>query len=75
MDEKNDESWGTFKNNSQTSFKTSILKQSLRNYNGSYITVNSAIRIDKAGLDNGAKRLDKINKRVIVYHLLTARVN
>ena len=53
-------------------FKTSMLKSSLCDYSDAYIIVSGIIKTDGAGADNNAKRLDEINKRVILKkHLFT----
>ena len=53
-------------------FKSSMLKSSLCDYSDAYIIVSGIIKTDGAGADDNAKRLDEINKRVILKkHLFT----
>ena len=51
--------------NSQTKFKTSMLKSRLCDYSDVQILVSRTITIDRARNDDNAKRLDERNKEVI----------
>ena len=62
--EINGDSHGTYNNNSQITFKTSMLKSSLCNYSNASILVSGTIRITGTGADDAGKQLDERNKRV-----------
>ena len=62
--EINDESRGTYNVNSQITFKTTMLKSSLCDYNGAYILVKRKITITGAGDDAEARQADERDKDV-----------
>ena len=75
--EINDHSVCTYNTNSDTRFRTTMLKSILRDYSDSYILINGKITIKWAGNDAAARRVDERNKGVIskkVLHLLIVRV-
>ena len=57
--EISDESRGTYNVNSQTKFKTTMLKSSLCDYSDSYILVKGKITITGAGDDAAARQADE----------------
>ena len=61
----NDESRGACNSNSQTKFKTTMLKPSLRDYSDAYILVKGKATITRAGGDADARHTNEINKGVI----------
>ena len=61
--EINYESRGTFNVNSQTKFKTTILKSSLCDYSDTYIIVKGTITVNNTAADGAAA--NNINKKVI----------
>ena len=63
--EINDDSCGTYKTNSQTKSKTSMLKSSLCGYSDAYILANGPRKIKGGGEDQKARQLDERNKEVI----------
>ena len=63
--EINDESRGTYNVNSQTKFKTTMLKSSLCDYSDAYILVKGTITITGAGADAAARQVDERDKGVI----------
>ena len=65
MVETNDESLGSYAENSQIKFKTSIIRSKLFDYSDAYILVGGTITIDGSGDDDAAKRLDEISKGAI----------
>ena len=63
--EINDESRGTYNVNSQTKFKTTMLKSSLFDYADAYILVKGKIIITGAGDDAAVRPADERDKGVI----------
>ena len=63
--EINDDFRGTYNNNSQIKFKTSMLRSSLCDYSNAYILVSGTITITVAGIDDAERGLDERNKGVI----------
>ena len=73
--EINDESKESYSANSDTRFKTTMLRSNLCDYDDAYTLVKGTITITGDGTDDAAKRLDERNKGVIlktVLHLLNA---
>ena len=73
--EINDDAHGTYNENSQIKFKTSMLKSSLCDFSDGYILVSRTITITGKRDNDAAKRADERNEGVclkIVRHLLTA---
>ena len=64
--EINDESRGTYNVNSQTKFKTTMLKSRLCDYSDAYILVKGTITIVGAGADAAARQADERDKGVVV---------
>ena len=64
MVEINDDARGTYNNNSQVKFRTSMVKSHLCDYSDEYILTSRAIAINEAEDDDNAKRLDEIYKGV-----------
>ena len=64
--EINDESRGTYNVNSQTKFKTTMLKSRLCDYSDAYILVKGTITIAGAGADAAARQADERDKGVVV---------
>ena len=64
MVEINDDARGTYNNNSQVKFRTSMVKSRLCDYSDEYILTSRAIAINEAEDDDNAKRLDEIYKGV-----------
>ena len=62
--EINDESRGTYNVNSQTKFKTTMLKSSLYDYSDAYIFVKGKITITGEGADVAARQADGRDKCV-----------
>ena len=62
--EINDESRGTYNDNSQIKFTTTMLKSSLCDYSDAYIHVKGKIKITGAGDNETARRADERNKGV-----------
>ena len=60
-----DHSRGTYNNNSQIKFETSMLKWRLCDYSDAYILVSGTITITGARNDDAVRRLDERNKGVI----------
>ena len=60
----NDESRGTYNENSQLKFKTTMLKSRLCDYSDAYIFVKGKIAITKAGDDAAARQVDERDKGV-----------
>ena len=65
MVEINDDSHGSYNNNSQIKFKTSMLKSSLCDYNDAYILVTGTLTITGVGNDDVAKQTEERNKGII----------
>ena len=65
MAEINDDARGTYNENIQIRFKTSMLKSSLCDDSDAYILASRAITINGAGTDNNVKGLDKRKRGVI----------
>ena len=63
--EINDDSRGTYNNNSQIKFKTSILRSRLFDYSDAFIFVSGTIKITGVWSDDTAKRLDERSKGII----------
>ena len=61
----NDDPRGTYNENIQIRFKTSMLKSSLCDDSDAYILASRAITINGAGTDNNVKRLDKRKRGAI----------
>ena len=53
---------GTYNTNSQSKFKTSMLRSSLCNHSDEYILLNRTITIIEARNDDAVRRLDERNK-------------
>ena len=64
--EINNQSRGVHNSNSDTRFKTIMLKSSLCDYSGAYTLVKRRITIPGAGDDAGARQADERNKGVII---------
>ena len=56
----NDDARGTYNTNSQTKFKTSLLKSNLCDYSGSYILVSGTITVENTGTAAAAPNNKKI---------------
>ena len=63
--EINDESRGAYNVNSQTKFKTTMLKSSLCDYSDAYVLVKGTITINGRGADDAARLADERDKVVI----------
>ena len=63
--EINDESRGVYNVNSQTKFKTTMLKSSLCDYSDAYVLVKGTITINGRGADDAARLADERDKVVI----------
>ena len=63
--EINDELRGTYNDDKQIRFKTTMLKSSLCDYSDAYILVNGKITITGAGTDLAARQADDRNKGVV----------
>ena len=63
--EINDESRGTYKNNNQIKFETSMVRSNLSDYSDAYVLVSRTITITGSGDDNAAKRADERNKGAV----------
>ena len=63
--EINDQSRGVYNTNSDTRFKTAMLKSNLCHYNGAYILAKGRMTITGNGADDAVKRVDKRSKGVI----------
>ena len=61
----NDQSRGLCNTNSDTRFKTTMLKSSLYDYSDAYILFKRKITINGRGDDNAARQADKRNKGVV----------
>ena len=73
--EINDDERGTYNKDSQTKFKTLMLKAGLCDYSDAYILVSGTIISVGAGEDVAALAADRYNKQTIfkiLHHLLTA---
>ena len=62
---KNDELWGTYKDNNQIKFKTSLFRSNLCDCSNAYIFISGTITNKGEGVDDAAKRTDEKNKGVI----------
>ena len=72
--EKNDESRGTYNVNSQTKFKTTMLKSSLCDYSGAYILVKGKVTITRAG-DNAAARQEEERDKGVAFKNCASFIN
>ena len=70
----NDDSCGTYNTNSQSKFKTTMLKSCLSAYSDTYKLVKETIKIAGRGIDAAASQTDERNKEYlkIAHHSLTA---
>ena len=62
--EINDESRGTYNDDKQVKFKTTMLKSSLCDYSDAYILAKGKITITRAGADAAARQADERGKGV-----------
>ena len=62
--EINDESRGTYNDNSQIEFKTAMLRSSLCDYSDAYIFVKGKITTTGGGVDNAVRQADERDKGV-----------